>query len=60
MNLFAGHGDALTAGIFTPDGKTIVTASADSTVRVWNPKTAECTSLLQGNATMLPNRLMQY
>ena len=48
MNIFAGHGDALTAGCFTPDGKTIVTASADASVRVWNPKTTECTALLQG------------
>ncbi|KAI0567179.1 WD40-repeat containing protein [Gracilaria domingensis] len=37
MTAFAGHEDAITCGSFTSDGKLVVTASRDSSVRVWSP-----------------------
>lgn len=37
MAAFAGHEDAITCGSFTADGKLVVTASRDSSVRVWSP-----------------------
>eukprot|EP01126_Amoeba_proteus_P054513 TRINITY_DN6713_c0_g1_i1.p1 TRINITY_DN6713_c0_g1~~TRINITY_DN6713_c0_g1_i1.p1 ORF type:complete len:424 (-),score=89.54 TRINITY_DN6713_c0_g1_i1:155-1363(-) len=43
MNTFTGHSDSVTACSFTSDGNRskVVTVSADSTIRVWNPKTAQ-------------------
>lgn len=38
---FVGHEDAVTCGSFTADGKLVVTASKDSSVRVWSPSTGE-------------------
>lgn len=37
MMAFVGHEDAITCGFFSRDGKRVVTASRDSSVRVWNP-----------------------
>ena len=34
------------ASLFTPDGQTLITASEDRTIRMWNPKTGEPTKLL--------------
>ena len=48
MNVFAGHEDAVSCGGFTGSGKAIVTGSADSTVRLWNPKTGTCTHTFAG------------
>lgn len=46
MALFSGHSAAVTDGGFTRDGKGVLTTSADSTVRLWQPKTGECLSSL--------------
>ncbi|ORX48583.1 WD40 repeat-like protein [Hesseltinella vesiculosa] len=40
MNIFNGHSGPVTAGGFTPDGKKIVSVSEDSTMIIWDPKTA--------------------
>lgn len=39
---FSGHSDDVTCGNFTPDGKRIISGSADGTIKVWNPKSGEC------------------
>lgn len=51
MQVFSGHSSPITAGGFTPDGKWVVSVSAegDSSLRVWNPRTGECTLTLQGH-----------
>lgn len=41
MMAFAGHEAAVTAGAFSGDGKFVVTASLDMSLRVWNPTTGE-------------------
>ena len=33
MQVFAGHEGAVTCGIFTPDGRSVVTGGADATVQ---------------------------
>ncbi|CAG8549688.1 18588_t:CDS:10 [Gigaspora margarita] len=43
MNVFSGHAGPVTAGQFTPDGKKIVTGSEDSSLMLWDPKTASTT-----------------
>lgn len=52
LQVLAGHRGAVTCGSFTPDGKMIVSAGGegDSSVRAWNPKTGECTAILQAGA----------
>jgi WD40 repeat protein len=33
---FAGHGEAIRCMAITPDGRTLVTGSADTTILVWD------------------------
>lgn len=44
---FVGHEDAVTCGAFTSDGRSVVTGSLDSSVRVWNPVTGGLVTKLQ-------------
>lgn len=48
--MFSGHSGPVTAGAFTPDGKLIVSAGGenDCSLRVWNPKTGECSLTMHG------------
>lgn len=49
--VFSGHSGPVTAGAFTPDGKAVVSVGGDNdcSLRVWNPKTGECSFTLQGH-----------
>jgi len=51
LGVLSGHGGAVAAGAFTPDGRTVVTAGGrgDASLRRWNPKTSECTGVLSGH-----------
>ena len=40
MNVFSGHSKMVNVARFTHDGKLIVSVSDDSSVIVWDPKTA--------------------
>jgi ribosome assembly protein SQT1 len=50
LQVFSGHSGPVTAGAFTPDGKLVVSAGGESdcSLRVWNPKTGECTLTMHG------------
>ncbi|MGL4421453.1 MAG: WD40 repeat domain-containing protein, partial [Gemmataceae bacterium] len=43
---FVGHTDSVTGALTTPDGKLVVTASADKTIRVWEALTGKLLRLL--------------
>lgn len=51
MQVFSGHSGPVTCGSFTPDGKGVVTGGGegDASLRLWNPKTGECTLTVQGH-----------
>ncbi|KAF8069403.1 SPAC25H1.08c [Scenedesmus sp. PABB004] len=51
MQVFSGHSGPVSAGAFTPDGKSVVSAGGESdcSLRVWNPKTGECSLQLAGH-----------
>jgi WD40 repeat protein len=42
LQVFVGHEGGVTAGTFTPDGKSVVSCGQDGTVRIWAPKKGVC------------------
>jgi len=42
LQVFVGHQSAVTACDFTADGKQVLSASSDGTVRLWAPRTGNC------------------
>ncbi|KAI8391766.1 quinon protein alcohol dehydrogenase-like superfamily [Radiomyces spectabilis] len=48
MNIFNGHAGPVTAGRFTPDGKKIVSVCEDTSLIVWDPKSAAAEIRLSG------------
>lgn len=49
MNVFGGHSEPVTVGDFTPDGKFVITCSADGSTKLWDPKTAKPLLNIQGH-----------
>lgn len=47
MNLF-GHSDSCSVGHFSRDGKLLLTASNDKTVRIWDLKNQVCKHIIKG------------
>ncbi len=45
-----GHTGKIVSARFSPDGKTILTASADSTAKLWDPNTGALKATLQGHS----------
>ena len=42
MAVLSGHSESVTCGMFTSDGRSVITASADCSARVWDPKSSTC------------------
>ena len=49
MQVFAGHSASVSCGGFAPDGKTVATGSFDGSLRLWAPRTGECSTLFMGH-----------
>jgi WD40 repeat protein len=49
----AGHTGLIDSVAFSPDGKTLVTGSADHTVRLWDPATGQATATLTGHTDIV-------
>jgi WD40 repeat protein len=48
--ILAGHSSSVRSACFSPDGQTIVSASSDTTVRVWCAMTGKCIRALIGHS----------
>lgn len=48
MQVFAGHEEAVTCGLFAMQGKLAVTGSADQSVKVWDPKSGKVNMTFSG------------
>jgi WD40 repeat protein len=44
-----GHSDSVTSAVYSPDGKKILSASYDKTIKEWDAATAECVKTLAGH-----------
>ena len=44
-----GHSDAVWACEFAPNGKTIVSASWDETLKIWDVESGKCLTTLEGH-----------
>ena len=44
---FSGHEDQILDAKFTPNGKLIVSSSADKTIRVWSPIKQNCVNIIK-------------
>jgi WD40 repeat protein len=57
--ILRGHEQAIRCASFSPDGKLVVTAGDDGTVRVWNVRTGEQTASLKGHSAPVRRALFQ-
>jgi WD40 repeat protein/tRNA A-37 threonylcarbamoyl transferase component Bud32 len=50
LNTLKGHSSDVNSVVFSPDGKTLASASDDETIKLWNPATGKETQTLKGHS----------
>ncbi|WP_225895973.1 AAA-like domain-containing protein, partial [Dendronalium phyllosphericum] len=50
QNRLEGHGDTVSSVVFSPDGKTLASASVDKTIKLWNLDTGKVITTLRGHS----------
>jgi WD40 repeat protein len=53
IQTLAGHSLVVQSIAFSPDGQTLVSCSADKTIKLWNVNTGECLRTLLGHTTVI-------
>ncbi len=53
MRVFTGHSKSVTSLALTFDAKTLVSASADKTLRVWEMSSGKCQYVLEGHKSAI-------
>ncbi|MCP4697778.1 MAG: WD40 repeat domain-containing protein [Gammaproteobacteria bacterium] len=53
LHVFAGHQEAVTFVMFSPDDRYVLTASRDATARLWNSETGREERVLKGHENMV-------
>ncbi|OQD86920.1 hypothetical protein PENSOL_c082G12047 [Penicillium solitum] len=51
LQTLEGHTGSVDSIAWSPDGSRLASASADSTVRIWDPVTGQCASTLKGHSS---------
>ena len=51
MGLPVGHTDYVNSAVYSPDGRSIVTASDDNTARIWDAVTGKLLHSLEGHTS---------
>ena len=49
LTLVTGHSAPILACAWSPNGKTLLSASSDNTLKLWDPKNGKCTQTLTGH-----------
>ncbi len=53
--LHQGHSSELACAVFSPDGQFILTASQDTTAKIWDSQTGQCLLTLEGHSERIDN-----
>jgi WD40 repeat protein len=53
VRMLVGHSDTVKSCVFSPDGKLVVSASTDMTLRLWDVETGDCLRVFRGHTQLV-------